>query len=269
MDVSFTKCCTQGAYVEIIIIPKKDSIMSKRKTSPVKAGQRVQAKKTRGTSRKTADVSDCDSEAMDEIKAELERWRKKQNQENEVLQKKYEHESRSRKQMEGTLLELSNKIDSLTQKLNENISGAISDQILGQIQDKVKPVMDRMDIMESRLPPSTLTQMAVTGGSSTSPLTPDTIQKELPKASRDALRNFIRFRWYWKVKFMTREQAEVVLKAGRREKKLDDNVTSYKHVLNELGCLRQNSRAGAKASFVGKNVFVDTRFVNSVILNLS
>ena len=79
-------------------------------------------------------------------------------------------------------------------------------------------------------------------------------QREVPKASRDALRSYLRFSWYGRVKFMTDEQAGLVLSAGKRENKIDQNITTCKQVQCELGSLRQNSRSGAKTCFIGKNL---------------
>ena len=145
------------------------------------------------------------------------------------------------------------RLTSMQENIDTALAGVVSESILENVR---KMIHELIDPIKERLPPDNCTTIAVRGGSSTSPLTGDSQKDIIPKASRDALRNYLRFRWYGQVKFMTEQQAEEVLKVGRSEKRIDNNVTSYKHVLVELAALRQNSRSGAKATYIGKDCFV-------------
>ena len=125
-------------------------------------------------------------------------------------------------------------VDNITKKLG-NI---IKSEVKSEVQVLVQPLLPPLECDVKK------------GGTPLSGLTAKTI--EAPKESREALRSFLRFRIYPNVKFITDEQAQKVLRVGRDEKKVDENINSPKQVQLEMSNLRQNSRAGAKSSYIGK-----------------
>lgn len=123
-------------------------------------------------------------------------------------------------------------------KVVDTITKNLGNIIKSEVQVLVKPLLPPLECDVKK------------GGTPLSGLTAKTI--EAPKESREALRSFLRFRIYPNVKFITDEQAQKVLRVGRDEKKIDENINSPKQVQLEMSNLRQNSRAGAKSSYIGK-----------------